>query len=632
MELLYLYLDDYNIFKKKGFCFSSEFEISIKQEKHKQLLTIRLNPDYIPNFFENPNILNAFAIIGQNGTGKSMLLEFIRNSLPDGAGGFDKECIVVLKSHPRDNIISNYIIYVTPNINLAINDETERFILKRLEKPKKRGYLKINHTIESLSDTIFINYSNIVDLKIPATITNMKIDLEDEQSSSTGFRNISTMAMLAKDQEDFLNSNGRSVDKVDAYKSREFGRNVEFMASEYRHLLDFELPNYLTVTLMDDDEKSFIRESKTFDWLFKLLKEYDKEFIQKTEDQKALFFLYFLRATFFNLIRTDLTSSSISLIPEYISKTKGKSFEDFFRTLLNKMKKTRPKGVSSSSLAEKSDAILKFVDFVYEYLIKTQEPRVLVDSDKLLALPVSFKGTFSIQNFIDRYVKAKSITDFLQFKWRSLSSGEQSMLTLISRFYRLSLELNQDDLHRDVVILLDEPDLYFHPEWQRTLLAKLLGYIPEILPNRKIQFIITANTPYLVSDLLPTNVILLRKEKGQLHVNTASTIKKTTFASNIHTLLSEDFYVSNFLGEFAKAKIEKLVRFIEKPQSVPEFEKQMILKTIRSIGEPIIRNRLIDMYRDKIGLPGNSVDEEKQRLENELRALNRIIDEEKSND
>lgn len=628
MELLYLYLDNYRLFKKKGFCFSSEFEISVKVEVDQILnLRIKKNENYISNFFEDPNILNVTAVIGQNGTGKSLLLEFIRTAFPDGMGGFDRECIVVLK----DQKSGRHLVYVTPALTTTINDETNLFQLNVLEKPEDNEYLTSHYIIESLLDTIFINYSNIVDLKIPSTITNMKIESEDESASSTGYRNISTMAMLGKDQQDFTNDISGKVEKVDAYKSREFGRNIEFLSGNHRNILDFELPEFLYLTLMDEDEKALKRSAKTFEWLFELIGKYEKEFIQKKRDKKPLFFLHFLRSTLFNLIRTDLTASSLSFSPEYIRKSKGKTFEEFFRNVLKNMKEAKFEGHPSSSLSEKSDKLLTLVDFVYEYLIKTSDPRIMIDADKFLALPVRFTGKFSIQDFIDHYVKAKSITDFLQFKWRSLSSGEQSMLTIVSRFFRLSQELNRDELKQDLIILLDEPDIYFHPEWQRTLLSKLLKYIPQILPNRRIQFIITANTPYLVSDLPPSNVILLRIKDKVLHVNSASTIHHPTFASNIHTLLSEDFYVTNFLGEFAKAKIEKLIHFMDKPADVPEYNSEKALKVIRMIGEPIIRNRLLDIYADKIGFPESSLLEQKQRLEKELNDLNRLIDEEGDN-
>ena len=73
MELIYLYIEDYKNIKNQGFNFSSKF--TCKYDEVKKTLQIDENNNHIENFFgENINIT---AIVGENGSGKSSVLEVI---------------------------------------------------------------------------------------------------------------------------------------------------------------------------------------------------------------------------------------------------------------------------------------------------------------------------------------------------------------------------------------------------------------------------------------------------------------------------------------------------------------------------------------------------------------------------
>ena len=105
-------------------------------------------------------------------------------------------------------------------------------------------------------------------------------------------------------------------------------------------------------------------------------------------------------------------------------------------------------------------------------------------------------------------------------------------------------------------------------------------------------------------------------------------LTKKTFGANIHTLLADSFFVTNFIGEFAKKKIETLAAFLQsKNNKDGEFDKLTSQKTINLIGEPIIRNRLQDMYNSKFEIKNEDLRERRDRMERELDELNRLIEE-----
>ncbi|HIP27177.1 MAG TPA: ATP-binding protein, partial [Flavobacteriaceae bacterium] len=74
MELVYLWVEDYKNIQKQGFNFSPRFTCDYNDEINE--LTIDENDDYIENFFgEN---INVTAIVGKNGSGKSSVLECLK--------------------------------------------------------------------------------------------------------------------------------------------------------------------------------------------------------------------------------------------------------------------------------------------------------------------------------------------------------------------------------------------------------------------------------------------------------------------------------------------------------------------------------------------------------------------------
>lgn len=70
---------------------------------------------------------------------------------------------------------------------------------------------------------------------------------------------------------------------------------------------------------------------------------------------------------------------------------------------------------------------------------------------------------------------------------------------------------------------------------------------------------------------------------------------KETFAANIHTLYNNSFFLDGVpIGEFAKHKIEAIYDRIESGQI-----DNNILYDIYRIGEPILRNILLQKYDSK---------------------------------
>jgi len=203
-----------------------------------------------------------------------------------------------------------------------------------------------------------------------------------------------------------------------------------------------------------------------------------------------------------------------------------------------------------------------------------------------------------------------------------LSSGEKQRIFSVSglAYHLINLDSNMDTdslrKYSSVNILFDEVELYFHPEMQRSFIKYLLDYLNglELETSFYINILFVTHSPFILSDIPSDNVLFLGKR-------VVPGLK--TFGSNIHTLLAESFFMHNgFMGEFAKLKINSLIDFLLSNLKGKEWNERSAAEVIALVGEPLIRERLTDIYRaayQKV----NETDIRISALEQEIKILKR---------
>nr|WP_278002917.1 AAA family ATPase [Bacillus cereus] len=144
-----------------------------------------------------------------------------------------------------------------------------------------------------------------------------------------------------------------------------------------------------------------------------------------------------------------------------------------------------------------------------------------------------------LQEFITCYVQSFMKKSYLHFEWLELSAGQVARLNIYSRLYYAMNRLSHHQ--KDVVIIVDEGELYYHPEWQRKWLWYFLKSISSIYINKRVQVIISTHSPFILSDLPSQNIIFLKKGDKGVQVIEGLEDNQLTFASNINTLLSNSF-------------------------------------------------------------------------------------------
>lgn len=245
------------------------------------------------------------------------------------------------------------------------------------------------------------------------------------------------------------------------------------------------------------------------------------------------------------------------------------------------------------------------------YDIKKNEAKILFDE-----LMYSYK--YLLKSFPQSPL-AKSLLDFMPNK--KLSTGEKAILDFYSSIYTY-IDNNKESKHLSYeyfLLLLDEPDLGFHPVWKKKFIEAISSTLPilfskmtphiydgnknyvKVRENPQIQIIFTTHDPLTLSDILNDSVIYLKKEGGLSKVLTADDIHRPqkTFGANIHELLSDSFFVEDgLIGEFASIKIDQAIEWLNGDANKKDFEYYRTL--IENIGEPLIKNKLAEMYSEKM--------------------------------
>jgi predicted ATP-binding protein involved in virulence len=89
-----------------------------------------------------------------------------------------------------------------------------------------------------------------------------------------------------------------------------------------------------------------------------------------------------------------------------------------------------------------------------------------------------------------------------------LSDGEKCLLAMVSDLARRLAIANPslaDPLQGEGIVLIDEIELHFHPQWQRGILPTLASTFPNC------QFIVSTHSPQIVSDVQPEAIYLLHQ-------------------------------------------------------------------------------------------------------------------------
>jgi energy-coupling factor transporter ATP-binding protein EcfA2 len=203
--------------------------------------------------------------------------------------------------------------------------------------------------------------------------------------------------------------------------------------------------------------------------------------------------------------------------------------------------------------------------------------------------------------------------------FETLSSGEKQLTFAVSSLlYHLNNidSVSEDNNRRRIIykgvnIILEEVELYFHPELQKRLVKYIIDGIGQLdfFSIQGINIILVTHSPFVLSDIPASNILAL-DENGLPCEGIRS------FGSNIHDMLKDSFFLmTGWIGDFVKDYIHSLIRDLEK-ENLTIDERLKLHRGIMRIDEPVMRTLLLDKYREKY--PNNSISQRIEELQKEL--------------
>ena len=193
-----------------------------------------------------------------------------------------------------------------------------------------------------------------------------------------------------------------------------------------------------------------------------------------------------------------------------------------------------------------------------------------------------------------------------------LSSGErQQIFSISSILYHLS---NISSVHNDrnkkrveykrVCVVLEEIELYFHPELQRQFVRYLLDGLRQVRMENllAVNVIIVTHSPFVLSDIATSNILPLEDGKRKDR-------KLQSFGANIHDILNSNFFMEEgakgLFAEWVISEIVKVMTIYKKDKEertdddqhfIVNYSQKKLCRLINTIDEPIIKRLLAEQY------------------------------------
>lgn len=164
--------------------------------------------------------------------------------------------------------------------------------------------------------------------------------------------------------------------------------------------------------------------------------------------------------------------------------------------------------------------------------------------------------------------------------YNQLSSGEEICLNLYALLYD-AVEIMPKkfaNIKSPHLIILDEAEIGFHPEWQRSFINTLLDFLHSLMvkAGHDYQIVITTHSPILLSDIPSCCCNYLKRINDNTTINLRGKTEES-FASNVFETYRNSFFLEEgMIGKYAETKLKDLEEKCKKGDSIAEDEIWLI--------------------------------------------------------
>ena len=449
-------------------------------------------------------------------------------------------------------------------------------------------------------------------------------------------KNVSTWYLL---HSDYQTRTGKDAErktvtfneKLEAFASMEFMRMVKVLRwitkQSNRNPFPVDMPPYLNLKLNFNQEhqikQDFIELSQRLSTYFDVGRSAKKLFLVRAFEA-ALY--HFIEEGNF-AIPSDIIyfyEEIYKYILDYLSTNeKGKSSEEDVIKKIELLFQSIKAKNKVPIFSDRLDKIERFLRQLEQFIFHTNSK--VGSSGNILGISIKDVNLGLLTDLIDEYYNVEKIGEYADFYFShnyfsqsSLSSGEYTFLSFFGRLNDLKFAKK-----KSILLLIDEAELTLHPQWQKMFISLLIDFISENFKQQKVQIILTSHSPFILSDLPPNCVILLKRIDGQTMLTNSLESRNETFGANIHELFTDSFFLQDgLIGEFARRKIENLINRVNLKNSYTNEEYNSFKKEIDIIGEPYVRFKLLEKVLK--GMPDEQFDNVIVEREKELELIRKI--------
>ena len=684
MELVYLWVEEYKNIYRQGFNFSPRFECKYDESSNK--LTITENENYVSIFPENINIT---AIVGENGSGKSSLLDYISSLDRTNPSGiilylkdnqyfcfYEKQKPTLLKPTNLDIHLISSFDYTNDNHKYYLNYNSLPIASSKSKKLKHGDNLDfiyldgikvpIQPSVDNMHENIFF---------VPRYISSV-LNNDNILNNISSFLRFNRLRLILKPS---------SISSLKKYNK------------------ELSMPNNIFDKKFFDNTTNI--RNKIIDTLSSIEKLHQKQFTSNQKIDYACFDLSLLIAFIeFYLINTTNSGNDLQLydtmnnkilhllekqkreIEEGINEIKPDNPSRFFiekwhksngyiRGFFEEIKKINElhkylEASSSSKDKDKDenkgsrfsiDEILETLKFYYSYWNKENnfyknryidipiDLKLKENIKRIIIFQKIFTNEIMINHYTNGYLQVFDLDLYdsnIDIQYDEISDGEKQLIQysidIISVFNYYE---TRNDWNISITCLGDEIDNHLHPKWKQEIIYNFINmiktykkYTGKAIP---LHIILTTHSPFVLSDLPKENIIFLDKytkedkevENGIQKIGNCKNVSNNidinqTFGANIHTLLSHGFFMKDgLMGEFAKGKINEVIELLNSKRKLSKKNQKFCENIISIIGEPILQKTLEHQLSGKL----NPNETELQKLEREQKEIQAKIDKLKGN-
>ena len=630
MELIFFYINQTSskFIEKQGFNFSPNYKFFVEYIDEKYVLKQEECDVHLPKgFFDQQGcITNITAIVGENGAGKTTLLTKLSNyygSVKDKDHNPEYDNYF-MERYEKDKTIAIYLeesgLVCYHNIDNFESEAGIRVCYLQQGSPELTDIVRNNRAFESISKICISNSMYAIEdgYSVHESISKISLNVNSLRTLKNAFykkkcKKVNHCAGGYYEFQDIL---------CGSKKGNEFQQILDILYLQY--ISEKGIESVFAQNIIGTLEIKFHTFRKCLDERF-------GDFSSEANNKSALRPHYnvlvkgLLSGFDFELLKNDVfTVLYMNLLFEIITylrfdKYDGKSSITDKEGLVNYVI-----GIVNE-LSRKNYAYAHYFEQAFQEI---QEYEQVLNSCAMFpcSLPVtdlayvSYKqvkhGTEEYNQFLNLIKKSvfereySYVLKYIDIGGLRLASGERALLNffswmhLVPLFNYISNDV-KESLRENVLLLIDEIDLYCHPLWQQKLISYLIEEVKAQYSDKKVQIIFTTHSPIVLSDMPRSNVIFLKRENARCSIDGKGSHEET-FGANIYKLFDDAFFLGKKgqIGEFSRKKIQAIIDKI-KPDTrdmkeviyptLSEEEIYLLEQQIALIGEKIIRDKLYEM-------------------------------------